>query len=198
MPALVLASTSPIRATLLRNAGVSFTTAPPRVDEDAIKAALLADSAPARDIADQLAEAKAVKVSARTPGALVIGCDQTLEFSGECWGKPATPEQARVQLTRLRGQAHILHAAAVIAQDGLPQWRQIGTVRMVMREFSDTWLDGYVARNWPAIGGSAGAYQVEGEGIRLFSRIEGDYFSILGLPLLDLLNYLTTRQVIEP
>jgi septum formation protein len=183
---------------LLRNAGVSFVTAPPRVDEDAIKAALLADGAPPRDIADQLAEAKAVKVSARTPGALVIGCDQTLEFAGECWCKPATPEQARAQLTRLRGQAHKLHAAAVIAQDGVPQWRQIGTVRMVMREFSDSWLDGYIARNWPAIGGSVGAYQVEGEGIRLFSRIEGDYFSVLGLPLLDLLNYLTTRQVIEP
>jgi septum formation protein len=198
MPALVLASTSAIRASLLTNAGLTFTTAAPRVDEQALKSALEAEGVTPRDIADQLAEAKALKVSARHPGAMVIGCDQTLDLDGVTWDKPETPEQARTQLTQLRGRDHKLHAAVVVAQDGAPQARFIGSVRMVMRPFTDDFLTGYIQRNWPAIGTSVGAYQVEGEGIRLFSRIEGDYFSVLGLPLLDLLNYLTTRQVIQP
>jgi septum formation protein len=198
MPALVLASTSPTRALLLRNAGLEFTAVAPRVDEQAIKATLQAESTSPRDIADALAEAKALKVSARSPGAFVIGCDQTLDLDGECWDKPPSPDDARDQLSRLRGRDHRLHAACVIALDGVPQWRAVGSVRMVMRDYSDDFLTGYIQRNWPAIGGSVGAYLIEGEGIRLFSRIEGDYFSVLGLPLLDLLSYLTTRQVIQP
>ena len=160
------------------------------------RAAQQADAATPRDIADALAETKALRVSAKHPGALVIGCDQVLDYQGQVWSKPESPEQARQHLQTLRGQTHRLLSAVVLVQDGQPLWRHVGTARLTMRDVSDDWLTGYIARNWPAIGGSVGAYQLESEGVRLFSRIEGDYFTILGLPLLDLLNFLALRQVI--
>ena len=198
MPApLVLASGSEIRASLLRNANVPFTVARPRVDEDTVKQALLAEAAPPRDIADTLAELKARKISEKTPGAFVLGCDQVLEFEGELLSKPESPEQALAQLKAMRGKRHKLLSAAVICKDGQPEWRHIGQVRLVMRLPSDAYLADYVSRNWDSIRHAVGAYKLEEEGVRLFSLIDGDYFNVLGLPLLELLNFLMLREVIE-
>ena len=194
---MILASGSTIRATLLRNAGLSFETDIPRIDEEAIRAALEAEDAPPRDVADTLAEMKAARIAARHPDALVLGCDQVLAFGKTCLGKPGTPEACRAQLTDLRGQTHQLLSAAVLFEAGKPVWRHVGQVRLTMRPVSDTYLDAYVTRNWDAIRHCVGGYQLEGEGVRLFQRIEGDYFHVLGLPLLELLNYLTQRGEID-
>lgn len=190
---ILLASGSEIRQTLLRNAGVPFTVTPARIDEDAIKRALEAEGALPRDIADALAEGKARKVSSKNPGALVLGFDQVLDHDRQILSKPRSVEEAREQLTRLRGQIHSLLSAAVIYEDGEPLWRHIGIARLTMRDFSDAYLDDYLARNWDSIRHSVGGYKLEEEGVRLFSRIQGDYFTILGLPLVELLSYLTIR-----
>lgn len=196
-PPLILASGSSIRAQLLRNAGLSFTTAAARIDEDAIKMALQAEDAPPRDIADTLAEMKARKVSDKSPDAMVIGCDQVLAFDKMILSKPISPEDALAQLQMMRGQRHMLLSAAVIYYEGKPVWRHIGQVRLRMRDASDDYLQGYVARNWDEIRHCVGGYQLEAEGVRLFHSIEGDYFNVLGLPLLELLAYLTLRGDIE-
>ena len=190
---IILASSSEIRATLLRNAGVPFTTEKPRVDEEMIRASLVAEEASPRDIADFLAEAKARKVSLKANGALVIGCDQVLDFDGTVMSKPADQSECLAQLTALRGKTHRLLSAAVIYKDGEPLWRHVGVVRLTMREFSDDYLSDYVVRNWESVRWSVGGYKLEEEGVRLMSRIEGDYFNVLGLPMIELLNYLTVR-----
>ena len=190
---LILASGSSIRATLLRNAGVPFTTAVARIDEDAVRDALLAEEATPRDIADALAEMKALKVSSRNPDALVIGCDQVLAQGARLLSKPVDPDDALRQLQSLRGGTHQLLSAAVVAEAGKPVWRHVGVVRLHMRDASDAYLRDYVDRTWEEIRHCVGAYQIEAEGVRLFHRIEGDYFNILGLPLLELLSYLTLR-----
>ena len=190
---IILASSSEIRATLLRNAGVPFTTEKPRVDEEMIRASLEAEEASPRDIADFLAEAKARKVSLKANGALVIGCDQVLDLDGSVMSKPADPSECLDQLTTLRGKTHRLLSAAVIYKDGEPLWRHVGVVRLTMREFSDDYRRDYVDRNWESVRWSVGGYKLEEEGVRLMSRIEGDYFNVLGLPMIELLNYLTVR-----
>lgn len=190
---IMLASGSAIRATLLRNAGVGIETAVPRIDEEAIRAALDGEGASPRDVADMLAEMKARKISERNPGALVIGCDQVLDHAGAVLSKPENEGEAKKQLIALRGKTHRLLSAVVVVENAAPLWRHVGTARLTMREFSSDYLDGYLARNWPAIGGSVGSYQLESEGVRLFSRIEGDYFTILGLPLIELLTWLSIR-----
>ena len=190
---IILASSSEIRATLLRTAGVPFTTEKPRVDEEMIRASLEAEEASPRDIADFLAEAKARKVSLKANGAMVIGCDQVLDFDGSVMSKPADPSACLAQLTALRGKTHRLLSAAVIYKDGEPLWRHVGVVRLTMREFSDDYLRDYVDRNWESVRWSVGGYKLEEEGVRLMSRIEGDYFNVLGLPMIELLNYLTVR-----
>jgi septum formation protein len=198
MPApLILASASPIRASLLHKAGLAFTIQTARVDEATIRDAALAEGASPRDIADTLAEMKALRVSARNPGALVIGCDQVLALGRDVLGKPEDLPAARDQLRALRDRDHRLLSAAVVCQDGAPLWRHVGEARLRMRAFSDGFLDAYLARNAEAATGSVGAYRLEEEGIRLFSAIEGDYFTILGLPLLPLLSWLTLRGEIE-
>jgi len=194
---LVLASGSAIRQQLLRSAGVDFEALPARIDEAALRVSLLAEAASPRDIADALAEMKAAKLSPRHPGQLVLGCDQVLDHRGTVLGKPETIEEARAQLIRLRGDRHSLLSAAVVYRDGEPLWRHVGQVRLVMRDFSDAWLDGYLSRNWDSIRSSVGGYKLEEEGVRLFSAIEGDYFTILGLPLMELLNWLTITGEIE-
>jgi septum formation protein len=194
---LILASSSKIRAQLLHQAGVPFEVNPARVDEETIKEALLAEDAPSRDIADALAEAKARKVAGSQPDRLVLGCDQILAFGKEILSKPNSAEEAIEHLQMLRGQRHQLLSAAVIYEGGKPVWRHVGVVRLSMRESSDVWLKDYVARNWDSIQHSVGGYKLEEEGVRLFTRIDGDHFTVLGMPLLELLSYLTLRGTLE-
>lgn len=193
---LILASASETRAALFAAAGIKVTCQPARVDEAAIRAALEAEDAKPRDVADTLAEMKARKIAERNTDAVVIGCDQVLEFQGKAWGKAENRDAARAQLQALRGQVHVLHSAAVLYDAAQPVWRHIGEVRLTMRAFSDAWLDSYLDRNWETARHSAGTYRIEGEGLRLFSRIDGDYFDILGLPLLPIVNYLADRGFI--
>lgn len=193
---LILASASPIRAALLRRAGVEVEALPARVDEGAIQGALEAEGARPRAVADTLAEMKARKLALRHQARWVLGCDQVLDVNGAVFGKPGTPDAARAQLQALRGKSHKLLSAAVLYEAGRPVWRYVGEARLTMRVFSDAYLDDYLARLWPGIGESVGAYKLEEEGVRLFSRIEGDYFTILGLPLIELLGYLGDRGVI--
>ncbi len=190
---LILASGSEVRAQLLRNAGLGVEVIPARIDEEAIRAALVAEDASARDLADTLAEMKARKISDKQPDALVLGCDQILECRREVFAKPADPDHAHDQLRRLRGQTHRLLSAAVIVEAGKPIWRHIGEVRLTMHNISDAYLDDYVTRNWDSIRETVGCYKLEEEGVRLFSRIEGDYFNVLGLPLIELLTWLGIR-----
>jgi septum formation protein len=194
---LILASGSEIRARLLRQAGLSFDVIHPRVDEELIRDALLSEQAPPRDIADTLAEMKAHKVSEKYPGALVLGCDQVLDHGGQLFSKPDRPEQAKDQIAALSGERHMLLSAAVICQEGKPIWRHVGVVRLRMHQISPAYIDDYVARNWESIRHAVGAYKLEEEGARLFWRIEGDYFNVLGLPLIELLSYLALRGEIE-
>ena len=194
---LILASASVARRQLLENAGLAFECVPARVDETAIKAGLIAEAAPPRDVADILAEMKARKVGTKRPDALVIGCDQVLSFEGEIFDKPESLEDARHQLRRLRGGRHQLLSAAVIWGEGKPLWRHVGVVRLQMRDFSDNYLEGYLERNWESIRHSVGGYKLEEEGVRLFSIVQGDYFHVLGLPLLEILGYLGLRGDIE-
>lgn len=195
--ALLLASSSSIRLQLLRQAGVAVTAHPARIDEAAIMASLRADGASGRDIADTLAEMKARKIAEKFPADTVIGCDQVLVFDREVWGKPETPEDARRQLLALRGQTHALFSAVVLYHRAEPVWRHVAEARLTMRSFSDSYLDGYLARNWDSIRSSVGGYKIEEEGIRLFSAITGDHFTILGMPLLPLLSQLGLRGDID-
>ncbi|UWQ04676.1 nucleoside triphosphate pyrophosphatase [Aliiroseovarius crassostreae] len=190
----ILASGSEIRATLLRNAGLSFEVIPARIDEDMIKMSLKAEGAHSRDLADALAEFKARKISEKHRNALVLGCDQVADLGGGVMSKPSTQEDAISQLTEMSGKTHRLLSAAVLYQDGKPLWRHVGLVRMKMRDLSAGYIQDYVARNWDSIRHSVGAYKLEEEGVRLFSSVEGDYFNVLGLPLTELLSYLIERE----
>lgn len=182
---------------MLTNAGISFTVQTARVDEETIRKSLLLEKASPRDIGDALAEMKARKVSDKNPDAMVIGCDQVLDFKGELLSKPETSLDALHQLKALRGSRHQLLSAAVIYQNGLPIWRHVGQVRLQMRDASDGYLQSYVDRNWDSIRHAVGSYKLEEEGVRLFSGIDGDYFNVLGMPLLELINFLTLRGIIE-
>ncbi|MEM8693019.1 MAG: nucleoside triphosphate pyrophosphatase [Pseudomonadota bacterium] len=194
---LVLASGSSVRATLLRNAGLSLTVKPARVDETSIKAALLAEKASPRDIADALAEMKARKVSDSFWDQFVIGCDQVLDFQGTMISKARDKGEALAILRSMQNQKHTLFSAVVIYFEGQPVWRHIGQARLHMRPSSDSYLNSYLERNWHSVQDAVGCYKLEEEGVRLFRKVEGDYFHVLGLPLLEILDYLAIRGVIE-
>jgi septum formation protein len=192
-----LASSSAVRRALLEAAGLRVSVAPARVDEHAVREAMQADGARPREIADALAGLKAEKVAARHPEGLTLGCDQVLEFEGQALGKPDTPEAAGAMLRQMAGKPHLLHSAAVVVEGGQPVWRHVAVARMQMRALSARYIDAYVQRNWEQIRHSAGGYLIEAEGIRLFSGIGTDYHAILGLPLIQLLNWLALRGEIE-
>lgn len=186
---VILASKSAARRAVLDGAGVPYEALVAGVDEDAVKAGLLAEGAGPREIADALAELKAIRVSRGRPG-LVIGSDQTLDLDGELYDKAETLEAARARLKLLRGRTHKLHSAVVVAKEGAPIWREVVTASLTMRDFSDAFLEAYLAAEGEHALGSVGCYRLEGPGAQLFSRIEGDYFAILGLPLMGLLDLL--------
>ena len=194
---IILASGSEIRLRLLRAAGLDVTATAPRVDEQMVRQSLHAEAAKPHDIADALAEMKAARVADKHPEALVLGCDQVLDFHGTILSKPTNLEQARDQIIALRDQSHKLLSAAVLYDAGKPIWRHTAEATLTMRAVSDAYLDAYLARNWPDLATSVGGYKLESEGVRLFSAISGDYFTILGLPLLPLLGYLSLRGFIE-
>lgn len=181
---------------MLDAAGVEFETAVARIDELALRRALKAEGAPPRDVADALAEAKAVRISARHPEAVVVGADQVLDLDGEVIGKSDTAEELRHLLGRLAGRRHKLHSAAVVAKQGAPVWRHVGEATLHVRPASDDWLDGYVRRNWDRVRGSVGGYLIEDEGVRLFDRVDGDTFTVMGLPLVPLLSWLALSGAI--
>jgi septum formation protein len=189
MTPVTLASKSSARQAILNNAGVSFEAVVAGVDEDAAKAGLLAEGATPREVADALAAMKAVKVSTRRPG-LVIGADQTLDFGGRLIDKVESLDAARALLLELRGKTHKLHSAVVVARDGQPIWRVVDSAKLSVRPFSDAWLDAYLAGRGEALLHCVGCYELEREGVQLFDAVDGDYFTVLGLPLIGLLDFL--------
>jgi septum formation protein len=193
---LVLASASIVRADLLAAAGVNFRIQPAELDEGLLKQACRAERRDAVDCALALAEAKARQVAARFGRAVVIGADQLL-VCGEVWfDKPADLGQARAQLQALRGRTHELVTAVCAVQDASRLWHAVSSPRLTMRHFTDTFLDDYIPAERADILGSVGAYRLEGRGVQLFEHIEGDYFAILGLPLLELLGFLRSKGMI--
>lgn len=193
---VILASASTARANLLRNAGIAVEVCPAMVDEESIKASFAAERADVLDCAMVLAEMKAVRISARNPGRLVIGADQILDLDGRWFDKPESLAEARRHLLALRGKTHRLISTAVIALNGARIWADHDSASLTMRMFSDSFIDTYLEQTGESILSSVGAYHLEGLGAQLFDRISGDYFTILGLPLLRLLDYLRGRGVI--
>jgi len=189
---LILASKSAGRAAVLKGAGLAFDQIHANVDEASIRDSLRAEGVPTARQADLLAETKAMKVSANHRG-VVIGADQILEVDGEAMDKAASMAEARSHLLRLRGKTHILQTAIVACIEGAPVWRHLAQPRLRMRNFSDAFLDAYLAGIGEAALSTVGSYEIEGRGAQLFDRIEGDHFSIIGLPLLPLLGWLRDR-----
>ncbi|RWC23048.1 Maf-like protein [Mesorhizobium sp.] len=194
---LILASGSPFRKAMLVNAGVDVEAVPAEVDERALEAPLQDSGISPEDVALVLAEAKASDVSERRPGALVLGCDQTLSLGDEVFHKPADVEGARRHLLALSGKTHQLNSAAVLVRDGKVLWRHVGIASMTMRKLDPAFIGRHLARVGAKALSSVGAYQIEGEGIQLFDKIEGDHFTIVGLPLLPLLAELRTLGAID-
>lgn len=198
MASVILASGSAIRRQLLASAGVLFSVEPAAIDEGDIRAQLLGESdcVEASDLAGILARAKAEAVSHLRPDALVIGADQVLALGARLFEKPANMTEARETLDRLRGRTHTLHSAVTIAERGQVVWGDVQVATLTMRRFSDAFLDQYITRAGERICSSVGAYELEGLGLQLFDAIEGDYFTILGLPMLPLLDQLRQRGVV--
>lgn len=192
---VVLASRSAARRALLQGAGVAFEAVSAALDEEAAKAGLAEQGLGPRAMAEALAAAKAVETS-RTVDGLVIGADQTLELDGELVSKAASIAEARTRLMQMRGRRHHLHSAVAAAEGGALVWAEVETATLTVRAFSQAFLDRYLARNADAALASVGGYQLEGEGVQLFERIDGDYFTILGLPLPPLLKVLRERGVL--
>jgi septum formation protein len=193
---IILASASTARARLLDAAGVPFTIQPAAIDEERIKRASREAGSSAMSCARALAVEKARDVSARHPEALVIGADQILVVDDEWFDKPTNLAEARAQLLSLRGRAHVLATAACVVHGDKPLWHATCVPEMTMRSFSEAFLDRYIAAEGDALLGSVGAYRLEGLGVQLFERMIGDHFAVLGLPLLELLDFLRSRGVL--
>jgi len=190
---IVLASASKVRRALLEAAGLDILVDPAAVDEAAVKESYAGEGAGPGEIAEALAELKAMRISPRHPGLITLGADQILECEGRRFDKPEGLEGARAQLQALSGRRHRLISSLVAMRDGERLWHHTGEAVLTMRKFSDGFLEGYLAAAGPAVLESVGGYQLEGRGAQLFTRIEGDYFTILGLPLLPLLDFLRLR-----
>ena len=193
MTSLVLASRSAVRTQILRNAGVPFSVQPAQIDESAVKKKM--SGAGGRAVAERLAELKALQISTKHPQDLILGADQVLELDGELFSKAETLDAAAIQLRRLRGKKHQLIGALVMAKNGSVLWRNTEVSTLWVRDFSDAFLGDYLRAEGDALLGSVGCYRYEGLGAQLFERVEGDYFSILGLSLLPLLAALRDRGV---
>lgn len=190
---LTLASASEIRAQLLRGAGLSVEVCPASIDETAVRATLHADAATPRGMSSALADTKARQVSERFPDALVLGADQVLALDEKVLDKPISPDDAVAQLTALSGRSHYLLSALAVYQGGAPLWRHVGTARLTMHRLPDREIETYVAAHWSSIRHAVGCYKLEEHGARFFSQIEGDYFTVLGLPLIEFLTWLRAR-----
>jgi septum formation protein len=194
---LILASGSSFRKAMLENAGITVEAIPADLDERALEAPLAESGASPEEVALVLAEAKAVAVSEEHPGRLVLGCDQTLSLGDEVFHKPADMEGARRHLLKLSGQTHQLNSAVVLVRDGATLWRHVAVASLTMREFDPGFIGRHLARVGNKALSSVGAYQIEGEGIQLFDKVEGDHFTIVGLPLLPVLAELRELGAID-
>lgn len=194
---LVLASASASRASMLANAGLMFTVDPSSIDEHVLRTVLSREGAAVERVAERLAEEKACEVSGRNPGTLVLGADQMLECEGRWFDKPFDSVEALNQLKSLRGRTHHLITSAVVVKDGGIVWRHAERAAMSMRDVSDNFLESYLEQVGEDAFRSVGAYQLEGRGAQLFERVAGDFFVVLGLPLLPLLEFLRRERVIE-
>ena len=193
---LILASASEIRQKMLRNVGLSFESRPVRIDEDTIRLSLTAEGAKPRDIADALAEFKARRGAEKNPDCLVLGSDQILALEGEVLSKPTDRDAAARDLKKMAGKTHHLFSGAVFYEDSKPVWRHVGVAKLTMHSLSDVQIAAYLDKAWPDVSGCVGSYQAEALGGQLFSRIDGDWFSVLGLPLLEVLSYLRLRGMV--
>lgn len=192
---LILASTSASRRAMLDAAGVPHRALASGVDEAPVKAALMTDGVSPRDLADALAELKAVKVSLSAPGALVLGGDSVFALAdGTLLDKPENRDEAAVHLRAMSGGNHSLWSAAVIAENGRAVWRHVERASLSVRPLSDGFIERYLDHEWPDIAGCVGCFRMEAMGVQLFDRVEGDHFTILGLPLIPVLSYLRLRE----
>ena len=194
--AVILASGSSTRLAMLRSAGIDPIVAAVRVDEQSIRLALQSEGVLPKDVAGHLADLKAQRAAVRHPDAWIIAADQVLDLDGEALGKPTDRTSAHAQLARLSGAQHVLHSAVVVYEGMQPVWRHVGQARLTMRQLDDQAIAAYLDHIGDEAYETAGSYRIEGYGIRLFTQVDGDHFTILGMPLLPLIDYLTLRQVI--
>lgn len=195
---IILASQSLTRQQMLRDAGIAFVSMAAGVDEAGEKATLIASGLGARDLADALAALKATKVSNQHPAEMVLGCDQTLVLEdGTLFDKAVDRNALASQLRALSGKGHSLYSAAVIVENGRAVWRHVDAAKMTMRSLSDAFIEAYLDVEGDEVLGCVGGYKIEGRGAQLFAKIDGSHFTVLGLPLLPLLEHLRARGVLQ-